>query len=362
MLASDQLLVKPRGQAFDLFWIWAGGRAVLAGQNPYSPEVTQIIQLGVFKKIIPPNEYQHGFPHPAHIAFILLPFIILPFSWSVTLWLSLQIPLYMVAFFIGCKILNYSIRPYLLFLLIILTILGFRFPINVYVLGQLTIFVIFCALLAIRLFQQGQPDWAAVALAGTTIRPDLALIAILLAFIFARNSTHRNKFVITLLSIGFVLAGLPMLFIGFWPLTWLNAIGAYGHNPFATWPPELLPNFWLKALLLLGLTIWLGYYLILAWRQPNNFHHSLLAGAAILFGAIVLPQTGSYSLTILVIPAIILWYYACSPWLRVIIALSLLLPWFYFALDGPFDRLIFLLIPGQFIVFQEAVRFLYFRA
>src|SRR5919108_4428812 len=76
MLPSYHLLVKPRGQSFDLFWIWAGGRAVLAGQNPYGPETTQIIQLGVFKKIIPPNDYQHGFPHPAHITFVLLPFII----------------------------------------------------------------------------------------------------------------------------------------------------------------------------------------------------------------------------------------------------------------------------------------------
>jgi hypothetical protein len=356
MLPSYELLVKPRGQAFDWFWIWVGGRAVLAGQNPYGPETTQTIQLGVFKKIIPPEEYQHGFPHPAHIAFVLLPFILLPFFWSVLLWLSLQIPLFMTSFFIGCRILNYTMRPYLLFLFILLTTLGFRYPINIYVLGQLTIFVIFCSLLAVWLFQRGHPQWAAVALTGTTIRPDLALIAILLAFILTRNSSRRNEFIATLLSAGFILAVLPMLFIGFWPLTWLQAILTYGNNPFATWPPELLPALWLRIVLLIGLTVWVGYYVLLAWRKPDTFHNSLLIGAAILYGLIVLPQTGSYTLTLALIPAMILWYLAGPLWLKVILAASLLMPWFYFALGGPFDRLIFLLIPGQLMIFQEMVR------
>lgn len=362
MLPSYELLVKPRGQSFDWFWIWVGGRAILTGQNPYSSETTQAIQLGVFKRIIPPDEYQHGFPHPAHIAFILLPFIAPPFFWSVLIWLSLQIPLYVITVFIGCKILNYSIPPYLLFLLIILTTLGFRYPINVYVLGQLTIFIIFCALLAVWLFQQGHPRWAAVALAGTTIRPDLALIAIFLAFILTRNSPRRNEFMVTLLSAGFSLALLPMLFIGFWPLKWLNAIRAYGNNPFATWPPELLPTPWLRAALFIGAMTWLVSYIFLVWRKPGHFHNSLLIGAAILFGLTILPQTGSYTLTLALIPALILWRFARPFWLKLIIALSLLSPWFYFALAGPFDRLIFLLIPGQFVVFQEVVRSLYFKA
>ena len=36
---SYQLLVKPRGQAFDLFWIWAGGQAILNGEYRVPPIV-----------------------------------------------------------------------------------------------------------------------------------------------------------------------------------------------------------------------------------------------------------------------------------------------------------------------------------
>jgi hypothetical protein len=356
-IPAYKLLVEPRGQAFDLFWIWAGGQAVLSGDNPYGPETTRTIQLGVFNKIIPPHQYQHGFPHPAHIAFVLLPFVIAPFSWSVLIWISLQIPLFMVTLLLGFNILNWTIRPWLLFVLTFLTILGFRYPMNVYVLGQLIFFVLFCLLLSIWLYQRQHPRLAAIALALATIRPDLALLAIILAFILTRHSPHRNEFLATLLITGIILALLPALFIGFWPITWITAILSYGSNPFATWPPDLLPSTLAIVVLLIGLVIWTGRYVGLGWRNPMPYHISLMVSAVVLGGLIIFPQTGSYSLTFALIPAVILLHYAPQIWLKVAIALSLLMPWLYFVLDEPYNRLIFLLIPCQFVVLQEIVRF-----
>lgn len=359
MVPSYQSLVEPRGQAFDLFWIWAGGRAILAGENPYGPETTRIIQLGVFNKIIPPHQYQHGFPHPAHIAFVLLPFIVTPFSWSILSWISLQIPLFMVILLLGFQVLKWSVRPALLFLLTFLTIMGFRYPINVYVLGQLIFFVLLCFLLSIWLFQRGHPRWAAVALALATIRPDLSLLAIILAFIMVRKSPYRNDFIITLLVTGVIFTLVPALFIGFWPLTWINALQSYGENPFATWPPELLPSVFVIIIVLIALFIWTGRYIVLGWHNPTPFYQSLMVSAVVLFGLIIFPQTGSYTLTFALIPALIYLRYASgSPWLQIIISASLLTPWLYFMLGKPFDRLIFLLIPLQFILFQEIVRFI----
>ncbi|MBN1221444.1 MAG: hypothetical protein JXM69_21165 [Anaerolineae bacterium] len=355
-IPSYNLLVKPRGQAFDLFWIWAGGRAILAGGNPYGPETTRIIQLGVFKKIIPPHQYQHGFPHPAHIAFVLLPFIVTPFSWSVLLWLSLQIPLFMVILILGFRLLDWSIRPSLLFPLALLTSLGFRYPINVYVLAQLHFFILFCFLLSIWLFQENHPCWAAIILACTTIRPDLSLLALLSALILARNSSQRNRFIMPLLATGLTLALLPAFFISLhWPFTWINALQNYGSNPFATWPPGLIPLPMPRVIISLLLVAWTGRYIWLEWKYPTLFHKSLMVSAMALLGLIILPQTGSYTLTFALIPAMVQLRYARLRWLQLSIATSLLTPWFYFMLGKPFDRLIFLLIPLQFIVFQEIV-------
>ncbi len=354
-IPTYQLLLEPRGQAFDLYWIWIGGRALLAGENPYGPEATRAIQLGVFKKIIPPDQYQHGFPHPAHIAFILLPFITLPFFWSALIWISLQIPLFMATLLLGFHLLEWSISPSRLFLLTGLALLGFRYPVNVYVLGQLIFFVLFCLLLAVWFYRENHPRWAAVALAGATIRPDLSLLALALAFILTRHSRYRPEFITTLLITGLVLALLPALFIGWWPFIWIEAIFSYGSNPFATWPPELLPSLPFRVILIIGLILWTGRYVVLGWQRATLFQQSLMISAVALFGLIIFPQTGSYTLTFALIPAMIHLRYARHRWLQIIIVISLLTPWFYFWLGQPFDRLIFLLIPLQFIIFQEIV-------
>lgn len=357
-IPSYQLLVKPRGKAFDLFWIWAGGQAILRGENPYGPETTRVIQLGVFNKIIPPYQYQHGFPHPAHIAFVLLPFAALPFFWSIIIWLSLQIPLFMATLLLGFDLLKWPVRPIWLFVLTMLALLGFRYPINAYVVGQLTFFIIFCFVLSAYLFKENYPRWSAVALACATIRPDLALLGIVTALFLIRRSPARVAFIITLLITGLVFFIMPTLLIGFWPVIWLQALQSYGANPFATWPPELLPALWLRVGLLLLLVIWAGRYALLAWQNPNLKNNCFMTSAIILFGLITLPQTGSYNLTFCLIPAFILMRYARSIWLKSVIAASLLLPWLYFALNEPFDILIFLLIPGQFIFLQEVVQVL----
>jgi hypothetical protein len=220
-------------------------------------------------------------------------------------------------------------------------------------LGQLTFFIIFCFLLSLWLFQQGHPGWAAIALACATIRPDLSLLAILLSFLLIWRSPARRQFIITLLLAALGLALLPTFFIGFWPLAWLKAIQTYGNNPFATWPPELLPWPWLRVTLGLGLALWIGHYLRLAWRAPTPYPQSLLVSTLVLGNLSLLPQTGSYNLACALISALILIRYARPGWLKTLIISSLLLPWFYFWLG--YDRLIFLLIPGQFILLQLLV-------
>ena len=75
----------------------------------------------------------------------------------------------------------------------------------------------------------------------------------------------------------------------------------------------------------------------------------------ILTGLIILPQTGTYTLTLALIPAVILIRYAASDWLRLILAGALLTLWFYFALG--MDRIVFLSMSFQFILLQEIARY-----
>ena len=281
--------------------------------------------------------------------------MLLPFSWSILLWIAFQIPLLLVTLMIGLDILDWQISPAMLFPLAILITVGFRYPLIAYVVGQVTIFVIFCLVLAAWLFKRQRPRWAAVVLACATIRPDLSLAAMVSALFLARKSPDRNAFVATLIGAGLVLVLLPVIFIGdFWPVTWLTTVRAYGtSNPHNTWPPELLASRWLRGALFIGLAFWLLSYVKKAWKNPTPFNRSLLVSAATLVSLIALPQTGSYTLALALIPAIILLRYNRLSWQQILIVAGLLSPWLYFWLN--MNRATFLFIPMQFILLQELV-------
>ena len=120
-------------------------------------------------------------------------------------------------------------------------------------------------------------------------------------------------------------------------------------------PGRACSSLWLTLLLVVALTIWLGRYTIAVWRQATPFDQSLFVSAMILTGLIILPQTGAYTLTLALIPAVILIRYAASDWLRLILAGALLTLWFYFALG--MDRIVFLSMSFQFILLQEIARY-----
>ncbi len=355
MIPSYQLLAKPRQQSFDFYSSWIGGRAILNGQNPYGPEPTRLIQQGIYRKIIPPDEYQHGFALPAHTGLVLLPLMLLPFEWAILIWLGLQIPMFFAALLLGLQILEWPVSPRGLFGLALLTTLGFRYPLVAYSVGQITIFVMLCVTLSMWLFGRGHPTLAALALAGSTIRPDMALPALLLSLILTWRSPHRKHFLLTLAAVGGGLLLIPILFTGdIWPLTWLQQVTAYGNrNPFNTWPPGLLPT-WAAALLAAGVLLWLMFYLRRVWLVPSARNLSLLTSAGILAGLLLLPQTGAYTLSLALIPALILLRYAPNR-LKILIAAGLLTPWLWFWLD--FERAIFLLIPLQFVAMQMLVSY-----
>jgi hypothetical protein len=69
---SYWLLALPRQQRFDFYPRWVGSRAVLAGENPYTQEVTWRIQEGMFGRRLGPGEDEQRFAYPAIIAWILL--------------------------------------------------------------------------------------------------------------------------------------------------------------------------------------------------------------------------------------------------------------------------------------------------
>jgi hypothetical protein len=348
-------IVAPGGKGFDFYWIWAGGRAVLAGQNPYGAEVTRLIQAEALRAVQPVAGYQFEFSYPASVAVALLPLLALPFQAAVLVWNTLQLPLLAGALAAGLVTLGQRVRPASWAGLLLLGFLGFRYPAMVYTLGQLTLFILFCGVLAAWLYRRGHVRLAAVALALTSIRPDIGLVLTILALCLTWRAPRRSEFRITLIGTAAGLALLPMIFIGFWPAAWLPILQNYADlNPYIRWPLSGLGSAglgWLAAALC---TAWAGASLWRAIRQPNPVNQRLAVSALVILAQLGLKQTGLYNLSYLLVPALILWSCARRPWLRGLILASLLLPWLYFGF-APAREVALLAAPLQFLILQMLV-------
>lgn len=83
-------LVQSKGTNFDFYLSWYGSREILQGHNPYSDTVTKQIQIGTLGHVAAPEENQYRFVYPAYLAFLILPFLPLPFALAVMVWIVFQ--------------------------------------------------------------------------------------------------------------------------------------------------------------------------------------------------------------------------------------------------------------------------------
>lgn len=347
------LLVEPRGGAFDFYWLWQGGRAILAGENPYGTSTTEAIQRGVFGTTLSTTQYQHVYPYPAYAAFVLFPFILVPFPLAVSVWLALQIPMFFLAMMLGMDVLGQRLSPVRAVALAVLAILGFRYPTIALVLGQVTILVLICMISSAWLYKTGHPILAGVSLAVAGIRPDVALIGLFAFVLFSRRLSALTDLIKGFLATTVILVAMPIGLIGFWPVEWLSALSTYATNPNAVWPIASLGSPFLILFVVIILLAWLARYVIAALKAPSPRNTSLAISALILVSLLIVKQTGSYGLTYSLVPAAILITLDPRKKFRVLIASTLLLPWVYFVLHRSSGAIDLLLVPAQFVLLQE---------
>lgn len=123
-----------------------------------------------------------------------------------------------------------------------------------------------------------------------------------------------------------------------WQPTWLGRFlaGARGYASYANlvWPLQQVGRAWIAGVVLTiigGLTAGAA---VKAVRSRNRRHFLLAFCFVVIMSLTVLPQTGSYSLTLLLIPAA--GFLALAPqdrWVRTGVCMSLVSPWFYWWLQ-----------------------------
>jgi hypothetical protein len=344
--ASYWLLVLPRQHRFDFYPRWVGSRAVLAGENPYTQEVTWRIQEGMFGRRLEPGEDQQRFAYLATVAWILLPFLPLPFQLSVSLWCGLELLLLMTLPIAVAVLLKWQIRPLQMAVLLLFSVLVYRYPINAYLLGQFVPYALACLVGAWWGLIEGRPVAAILLLVGATIRPAVTLLPVLI--LLAAAWREKRRWVPGLwIGLLWLLWLVTRIRIGPWVTNFLGGIRAYAGYSFPRWPPSVLGDWWAAGFLVVGVLAWGGWMLVQVRSLPIRSRLPWEISTALLVALIVLPQTNNYTLIMGLLPAWVALWASKRRWLDWIPVLMVLTsPWvFYAARDSLPTGLEQLLIP-----------------
>lgn len=334
---SLNAIVLPRGQSFDFYPRYVGGQAFWGGESPYSDEVTARIQTGMWNYTLPPEGYdQQRFVYPAYTALVLAPLLVLPVQTAIAVWMSAQYLAVLASIGVWLALLRWRIPGWGLFIVLLGFGFVFRYPIDMYMVAQFTGTMLLLISLALLLLTREHDGAAGVLLALTTIPPTIAApLALILLGGYALHRRWRGLiwFAGTLLA----LSALTFLRIGWWLPDFLGGLSAYPGYAHPVWAPGLIDPPILRLLVVgiaIATVVWAAFRLLP--RHALDF-----AAIALAVTLLLIPQTGSYYLVLLIPPLLVAAHHAlsfsllprCTIWAAC--AAAVVSPWFYRTLSTP---------------------------
>ncbi|RMF77286.1 MAG: DUF2029 domain-containing protein [Chloroflexi bacterium] len=331
---SVNIFMPIRGSASDFYPHWYGGRVFWSGETPYTPTVTRAIQKGMFGHLLPPSADQHNVAYPAYASILLLPLLLLPAHLAISVWMTIQLLALIWAGWLWLRILNWRPPPRLLIVLLISLLFIFRYPMDLFILGQFTGTIVLFLTVGVWLLLRKQDGWAGVALAASTVPPTIsAPLAVVLLGGYALRGRWRGliAFSVTMSALTII----SFVQIGWWIPDYLRIIGAYSIYAPPVWAPHLLHFAVLQALLIAGVLLSLFWVLARFRRSPTLDRQVDFTVMTIISALLMFPQTGNYYFVLLILPLLSTIRYATrlpppfrqAIWLAT--ALAVLSPWFY---------------------------------
>jgi len=325
---THNVWVVQRGEGFDFFPRWYGARVMLAGTNPYEIDILQEVTTTDGPVYVP--DY---FFYPAQVTYLLLPFWLLPWSVSISLWGGLLLIIAIALPLLITNRLQWRLSPLMLSLLTFISVFVFRHMMNVYVLGQFTSFILLCFVIAWWQISEGHPLPAALALLFATIRPESIIITAVILLDLLLN--RRWKVVGWWSGLMGGLFLLSVFQIGFWIPQFISGFQVYSDEKGASYATDLLQIDILPVVLVVLVIGW-GLWMYTQVRSlPDRWRVPWLLSIVIVVILLILPQTNNYTLVYLLLPLLFLtWLYRSQWWSLPLLFVILCSPWLFFAIDN----------------------------
>jgi len=301
-------MVQARGNIFDFFPHYTAAQFFWQGVSPYTPEANLYVQTNMFGGRLPLDSDQFRIIYPAYASLILAPFLLLPVSTAIALWMTLQFVAIVFAMLWWIRLLAWKPSVWVLALLVLGLTIAFRYPINTYLVAQFIGTMMLGFVIVIWLLMQRRDVAAGFVCALLTFSPTIAVpLSLILLAVYAWQ--RRPRALIVFIATLAVMTAITILRIGWWIPDLLNNIIAYGSYGNTRWAFTTLGSPVLSVVLMVAV----GGSLWWAIRHTMSDRPLELLSVAIFSLLILLPQTGNYYLTLLILPILTILKRSLSP-------------------------------------------------
>ncbi|GAB4536651.1 MAG: hypothetical protein Kow0063_22450 [Anaerolineae bacterium] len=287
---------------FDFHHPWVGIRAMLRdGANPYSHEVSLMIQKQLLGRASRPGEQQENFVYPLHLMVLFAPFALLPLPVAQALWFSVLEVSIIVFIIVAPRAVGWHPPTWLLALTALFTI-GYYSSVWAMILGQISIVV--AAFVALTWWGLRTERWilAGVCLALTTVKPQMSFLLVPALLIWG-GYRRRWSFIAAFSASFIIIILLPLPWLPDWPLEWVEAANRYaGYTAFD--PPLIMltGSVWVAGAVTVLL---LAYTAFFYWRRRPERQDVIFNWALsmlVVISALIAPRTTHVNQLALLLP------------------------------------------------------------
>lgn len=287
----------------DFMSLFAGGKAILRGLDPYDPAVWNPLRAELGSTWMPDDRT----PFPLWTLLLVLPFAALDLGWAAAAWLAFSLCVLGGGLFLLIQAYYDKPLPVGEFALVALFTFTYRAVLVSMNNGQITFLLFFVLALFLWLVRRERPFLAGIALSFVILKPN-AFVLFVPAFGLWLLWRQRWRVVA-----GAVAGGLGMLLVSWlvlpgWLSEWLNVTGKTEVTAITptVWglAYEIWPEWWaaLGIVFVVGVTAVLG---LIIYRQPTLTETEVMP-LALIGSLLTTPYAWVYEHLLLLIPSILI--------------------------------------------------------
>jgi hypothetical protein len=293
-------------QVWDFQPLWQAGRWIVEGRDdPYSAEMTRLLQVQSYGRPAREGEDPRAFVYPLYVLLLVAPLIFLPLPWAQAAWFTMLEAGLIFGAIGSARLAGWRLSLRRMLLVVACSLM--LYPLSwALILGQVSI-PIFALMIGTLLSLRARREvWAGICLALTTAKPQMTFL-LAPALLLWGLGQRRYRFALSFIAAMGMLLLLSFAVLPGWPLGLVRAgAGYFEVQPFS--PPvamlgEAIAGEWgwaVTVALVLCLLVALGW----AWRR--EWHATSLPlwaiGFTLVVTALIAPRTSMVNQVMLLLP------------------------------------------------------------